>query len=316
MTRANDEVLELYRLMSFSRIFDRVIGGHDGHWHGLEGEEAAAVGAYFGLRATDVLAPHYRGSPLASYIKGADLRRLIAGMMGKPTGYNKGKHRNDVCGPWDFRLIGLYSGSLGPPLSYAAGAALSMKLDGRDNVAVAVFGDGTSSRGDVHEAMNTSSVLKLPIVFVCQNNQIAISTPTQTGVGGEIYRRAEGFGMTGRAVDGNDVLAVRGAMDEAIAAARAGKGPSLIELRTFRVAGHFYSDTEDYRDRETVDAWRRKDPIAQFSRYLLENDICTSQELVEIDSRLEAEISEAFQAALADPPPDGRDIDVEAVYAK
>lgn len=315
MSRAPSEMRELYRLMRFSRSFDAIIGAHDGHWHGLEGEEAAAVGAYYGLRPSDLLAPHYRGSPLASYIRGADLRRLIAGMMGKPTGYNRGRHRNDVCGPWECRVIGLYSGSLGPPLGYATGAALAMKMDGREDVAVAVFGDGVSSRGDCHEAMNLASVKRLPIVFICQNNQVAISTSIDRGVGGEIHRRAEGFGMPGVLVDGNDILAVRDAVEQAVARARASEGPTLLELRTFRVAGHFHSDSETYRDAASVARWRERDPIAALEKTMLDLSYVSEEELRTIDADVEHEIRAAFDTALADPPPTADDLKPDLVYS-
>jgi TPP-dependent pyruvate/acetoin dehydrogenase alpha subunit len=315
MTCDVTELRNLYRLMRFSRSFDQIIGAHDGHWHGLEGEEAAAVGVYYGLRETDVLAPHYRGSPLASYAKGANLRKLIAGMMGKPTGYNSGRHRNDVCGPWEYRLIGLYSGSLGPPLGYATGAAIAMKMDGRDDVAVAVFGDGVSSRGDCHEAMNLASVMQLPVVFVCQNNQVAISTPIDRGVGGEIHLRAEGYGMPGRLVDGNDVLLVRDAVNEAVARARADKGPTLLELRTFRVAGHFHSDRETYRDAKIVGGWRERDPIALLAESMVAQGMASRDELRAVDESVMQEIQNAFDTAMADPPPQAGDLDPAAVFA-
>ena len=304
----------LFRLMAFSRALDRVIGEHDGHWHGLEGEEASAAGVYYGLRPTDVLAPHYRGSPLASYAKGADLRRLIAGMFGKPAGFNLGRHRNDVCGPWEHKLIGLYSGSLGPPLGYAAGAALAMKMDGRDDAAIAVFGDGVSSRGDCHEAMNLASVKALPLVFVCQNNRYAISTHAKTGVAGEVVKRAEGFGMPAVLVDGNDVLAVHGAMGEALDRARGGGGPTLIEARTYRVAGHFYSDKEDYRDQGEVAAWRERDPIEAF-RALLIDDGVAAADLEAIEREVAEEVRAAFDQARVDPDPTGDDLDAGAVFA-
>ena len=306
--------LGLFRLMAFSRALDRVIGSHDGHWHGLEGEEAAAAGVYHGLRPTDVLAPHYRGSPLASYAKGADLRRLIAGMFGKPAGFNLGRHRNDVCGPWEHKLIGLYSGSLGPPLGYATGAALAMKMDGRDDAAVAVFGDGVSSRGDCHEAMNLASVRALPVVFVCQNNRYAISTRADQGVGGQVVKRAEGFGMPGVLVDGNDVLAVHGAMRDALARARSGEGPTLIEARTYRVAGHFYSDQEDYRDQGEVAAWRARDPIEAF-RELLTDEGVKPSELTAMEEEVAGEVQAAFDQARQDPDPTGDDLDPAAVHA-
>jgi len=224
------------------------MGAYDGHWHGLEGEEAIIAGLYFGLRDKDVVAPHYRGSVSAALAKGADIPRLLAGCMGKATSYTRGRYRSDVCGPPELGLIGLYAGSLGPPLGYAAGAALSAQLDGRDDIALGVFGDGSASRGDVHEAMNFAAVKTLPMVFACQNNQMAISTSVDSGVAGYVVDRAASYGMPGVQVDGNDILAVRAAMDQATARARSGKGPSFIECLSYRVAGHFYSDAEEYRD--------------------------------------------------------------------
>ena len=315
MTKTNSTLLGLYRLMVFSRGLDKVYGEHDGHWHGLEGEEAVVAGVYFGLRKSDVLAPHYRGTPIASYAKGADLHLLFAGMLAKKTGYNRGRHRSDICGPPEHNLIGLYSGSLGPPVGYAIGSAIAAKLDGRDDVSIAVFGDGGSSRGDIHEAMNMASVQKLGVVFVCQNNQFAISTTTETAVSGTIARRADGYGMPGTQVDGNDVLAVYESMQEAIARARAGDGPTLIEALTYRVAGHFYSDTEDYRDPAIVESWRAKDPVKAFENYLLEAGIASDSDLSEIKISASKEITEAFERALSDPAPDLADLGVESVYA-
>ncbi|WP_165390278.1 thiamine pyrophosphate-dependent dehydrogenase E1 component subunit alpha [Thalassococcus sp. S3] len=314
--RKDNQVLEgMYRLMSLTRALDQVLGKHDGHWHGLEGEEAVTAAVYYGLRDRDVVAPHYRGAVTAALAKGADMSRLMAGFLGKSTAYHKGRHRSDVCGPPELGLIGLYGGSLGPPLGYAAGAALAAKLDGRDDIALAVFGDGTSSRGDCHEAMNMAAVQTLPIIFVCQNNQIAISTPLSGGVGGSIAARADGFGMPGHTVDGNDVLAMRGAMDAAIARARAGEGPTLIEARTYRVAGHFYSDAEDYRDADEIAAWRAKDPVARYRRYLIDEGVMTEAGMDALDADLVAEVNAAFETALADPVPDASALDVADVFA-
>lgn len=306
----------LYRLMRLTRALDKAIGSHDGHWHGLEGEEATIGGVYYGLRDGDVVAPHYRGMVSAALAKGADLKAVLAGCLGKATGYPKGRHRTDICAPPEFGLIGMYAGSLGPPLGYAVGGALAACLDGRDDVAVAVFGDGTSSRGDCHEAMNMAAVLKLPVIFVCQNNQIAISTELSGGVAGSIAARAEGFGMPGVKVDGNDVLAVRDAMDEAVARARSGGGPSLIECETYRVAGHFYSDAEDYRDADEIARWRERDPIARYRKFLIGEDVLSEAELDRIDAEIQAEVDAEFEKALADPVPDPAQLQPETVYAE
>lgn len=315
MTQTNQIMADLYHLMSMTRTLDKVIGTHDGHWHGLEGEEATIAGVYYGLRSADVVAPHYRGMISAAYAKGADLKTILAGCLGKSTSYHHGRHRTDICGPPEFNLIGLYAGSLGPPLGYAAGGALAAKLDGRDDIAVGVFGDGTSSRGDCHEAMNMASVMNLPMVFVCQNNQIAISTEVSTGVAGSIAARAAGFGMPGIEVDGNDVVAVHEAMAEAIMRARAGQGPSLIECKTYRVAGHFYSDAEDYRDQETVNMWRERDPIKRFRAHLVKEKIMSKTELDAIDAEIAVTAKQAFEEALGDPVPDASDLAPHTVFA-
>jgi len=316
MNHNNQALLDLYRLMTLTRKLDAVIGKHDGHWHGLEGEEAIVAGVYHGLRAGDVVAPHYRGSVVAAYAKGADLRKLLAGILGKTTSYNRGRYRSDVCGPPEFNLIGLYSGALGPPLAYATGAALAAKLDGDGNVAIGVFGDGTSSRGDCHEAMNLASTQKLPIVFVCQNNQIAISTQSSSGVGGSIAARGAGYGMPGIEVDGNNVLAVHDAVQEAIARARRGEGPTLIDAVSYRVAGHFYSDAEDYRDADEVAAWRARDPIAAFKKHLLSEGVIDEDGLAKIDAAAAEEAETAMEKAKADPDPGPELLGADVVYAE
>lgn len=316
MTRSNRILLELYDLMMLTRTLDTVLGAHDGHWHGLEGEEATIAGVYHGLRRSDVVAPHYRGAVSAALAKGADLKTIMAGCLGRSTSYHAGRHRSDICGPPELGLIGLYAGSLGPPLGYAAGGALAAKLDGRDDVAVGVFGDGTSSRGDCHEAMNMASVLTLPMVFVCQNNQIAISTELTAGVGGNIVDRGPATGMPGVRVDGNDVLAVKEAMDEAVGRARAGGGPTLIECESYRVAGHFYSDAEDYRDPQEIERWRKKDPVGRFRNLLIEQGIETADLLAQTDARILSDVENAFDLALQDPVPDARDLNPASVYAE
>ncbi len=316
MTLSNQGLLELFRLMTLTRQLDGVMGKHDGHWHGLEGEEAIVAGVYHGLRETDIIAPHYRGSVVAAYIKGADLHKLLAGVLGKVTSYNLGRYRSDVCGPPEFNIIGLYSGSLGPPLAYATGAALAAKLDGEGNVAVAVFGDGTSSRGDCHEAMNMASVLKLPIVFVCQNNQFAISTRSSKGVGGSIAARGAGYGMPGIEVDGNDVLAVHDTVQAATARARNGDGPTLIDAISYRVAGHFYSDEEDYRDADEVAAWRERDPIAAFRRFLIAEGVIDEAGLAKIEVAAKQEAETAMSQAKSDPDPGPELLGIDEVYAK
>lgn len=315
MAQSNQTLSGLYELMMLTRALDTVLGAHDGHWHGLEGEEATIAGVYYGLREGDVVAPHYRGAVSAALAKGADLKTIMAGCLGRETAYHKGRHRSDICGPPELGLIGLYAGSLGPPLGYAAGAALAAKLDGRDDIAVGVFGDGSSSRGDCHEAMNFAAVLNLPMVFVCQNNQIAISTELSAGVAGSIAARGASFGMPSVEVDGNDVIAVRDAMDEAVARARGGGGPSTLSCTSYRVAGHFYSDAEDYRDADDIARWREKDPIARYRRFLISEGVMGEDDLDAIEARILAEVDSAFAAAQDDPVPGPDALAAGEVYA-
>jgi TPP-dependent pyruvate/acetoin dehydrogenase alpha subunit len=294
----------MYELMLLAREIDRVAGKADGHWHACEGEEAVIAACYYGLRGEDWIVPHYRGMLAASSARGADLRMLLAGLTGKATSHTRGRYRSDVCGPIEHHVIGLYSGALGPTLSYAAGAALAAKLDRRDAVTVAVFGDGTSSRGDFHEAVNLAAVLKLPVVYVCQNNQFAISTPSRRGVGARsIADRGAGYGIPGIAADGNDAIGLRAALEVAVSRARRGEGPSLIEALTYRVAGHLVADPAGYRSSEEVEAWRARDPIARLRRHLRECGMLRAEEEESLVKAMRDRVDAAMAQALADPEP-------------
>jgi acetoin:2,6-dichlorophenolindophenol oxidoreductase subunit alpha len=314
---ADRELLrQMYELMLLSREVDRVAGAADAHWHACTGEEAVLAACYCGLRADDWVAPHYRGMVPAAWARGADLRRLFAGFTGKTISYSGGRYRSDVCAPVEFKLIGLYSGALGPTLEYAAGTALAAKLDGRDSVAIAVFGDGTSSRGNFHEALNLSAVLKLPVVFVCQNNQFAISTPAERGVGARsIAERGAAYGIPGVATDGNDALALRAAIELALERARAGEGPTLIEAITYRVAGHLVADPAAYRSNDEVDDWRSRDPVERLRAHLIKQGMLTEAEDQAWRSRLCELADTAMAQAQADPDPGAEALAPESVFA-
>lgn len=307
---------EMYSLMLLSREIDRVAGGADAHWHASEGEEAVLAACYCMLRDDDHVVPHYRGMLQAAAARGADLRQLFAGLTGKLTSHSRGRYRSDVCAPIEFKIIGLYSGALGPTLGYAAGAALAAKLDGRDAVTVAVFGDGTSSRGDFHEALNLAAVLKLPVVYVCQNNQFAISTPAVRGVGARsIADRGAAYGIPGVTADGNDAIALRGTIEAAIARARCGAGPMLIEALTYRVSGHWATDSANYRSADEVEAWRVRDPIARLREHLLERDMLSAEEDTALRHATGERADNAMAAAVADPEPGPTVLGLDQVFA-
>lgn len=315
MSTTTETRLALHRLMRVVREIDRAIGAIDGHWHPAYGEEAVIAGCYHGLRAGDVVAPHYRGMVAASYARGADLRRLFAGLDGRVTSHTRGRYRSDVCGPIEVGVIGLYSGALGPTLEYAAGAALAAKLDGNGAVALAVFGDGSASRGNFHEALNLAAVMKLPVVFVCQNNQYAISTPSAQEHGGSIVDRAPGYGIPGERVDGNDVEAVHEAVASAIARARAGDGASLLEAFTYRLGGHMSADTAPYRSKEEVDEWARRDPIALHEARLVADGVLDAQAAARMNDEVAQEVALAMSQAREDPMPGPEVLGIDRVFA-
>jgi len=315
MTTRKETWIALLRLMLVTRELDRVIGAADGHWHPALGEEGVIAGCYHGLRAGDALVPHYRGMIAASYARGGDLARLLAGLEGKATSYTRGRYRSDVCGPIELGIIGLYSGALGPTLEYAAGAALAAKLDAKGGVALAVFGDGTASRGNFHEAVNLAAVLQLPIVFVCQNNQFAISTGAQQEHGGRIVDRAAGFGIPGQLVDGNDVALVHDTVQAAIARARSGGGPTLIDAFTYRVGGHMASDPGTYRSGEEVEKWKARDPIALHERRLLAEGLLDAGGVAALRDAVAAEVSAAMKQAQSAPMPGPEVLGLDRIFS-
>jgi len=198
------------------------------------------------------------------------------------------------------------SAPIGVQYPQAAGTALAFKMRGEDGVVLASGGEASTSSGDWHEAMNMAGVHGLPLVFLIENNVYAISVPEKLQVAGSIAARAEGYGFPGVAVDGNDVLAVYEAAREAVARARRGEGPTLIEAKTYRMTAHS-SDDDDrrYREREEIEAWRLKDPILRFERYLLENGVIDEARRDELDEEVRAEVREASDhaegAPIADP---------------
>lgn len=315
MTIEHDTQLALYRLMLVTRETDRVIGEADGHWHPALGEEAVIAGCYHGLRRDDTLLPHYRGMLAAAYARGADLRRLFAGLEGRSTSHTRGRYRSDICGPFEHGVIGLYSGALGPTLEYAAGVALAAKLDGRGAVAVAVFGDGTASRGNFHEAVNLAAVMKLPVVFICQNNQLAISTIPEREHGGPIVDRAAGYGIPGVRVDGNDAVAVHEAVQDAIARARRGEGPTLIEAFTYRVGGHMAADPGAYRSQDEVARWVERDPVAMLEARLIREQVLDAHGVAQLKGAVAVEVEAAMTQSKGDPMPGPDVLGLERVFA-
>lgn len=297
-------LVSLLQTMMVGRAAETAICAVSGHYHPARGEEGVIVGSFSALGEGDYGVPHYRGAIIASLTRGADMRRLLAGVLGKQTGYTRGRQRGDFLGRFSPTFFGLFSGTLGPSLGYATGAALSCKLDGGGRAALVTFGDGTSNSGLLYECMNMASMLKLPVVFVCQNNQFAVSMPAARSIGGaSLANRASAFGLDAHDVDGNDVLAVQAVVSAALERARSGQGPSFIHALTYRVSGHWASDTCDYRDSEETERWRQRDPVDLLARALVAGAVLTQQEVNGLQEKSAADAQSAMSLAQADPLP-------------
>src|SRR5205809_1876702 len=245
------------------------------------GQEAIAVGSCIDLRQDDVVCPSHRDMG-AFLIRGMSLRSILAQYMARTTGATRGRESNMQMGDLNRNLIAFVS-MLGDNVPVAAGVGLSFKMRGQDRVALCFFGDGATSRGDWHEGLNMSSVYKVPVVFICNNNQYAYSTPLERQMAVEnVADRAEAYGLPGEIVDGNDILAVWDATNRAIETARAGKGPTLIECKTFRMTGHSAHDDAGYVPPELFEFWEEKDPIRRFERFLTQRGIASASDIEDI----------------------------------
>lgn len=276
------------------------------------GQEAIAVGSCVDLRPDDVVCPSHRDMG-AYLLRGLDLRTILAQYLGRKTGPTKGKDGNLHFGSLKHNVIAFIS-MLGDSVPVAAGIGMSFKMRGEDRVVVCPFGDGSTSRGDWHEGTNMASVFKAPVIYLCNNNQYAYSTPLERQMNVEnVADRAVAYGIPGEIVDGNDVLAVWEASQRAIKRARAGEGPTLIECKTFRMTGHSAHDDADYVPQELFEQWEERDPIRRLERDLIARGIMTAAAIEEMQKGINAEIDAALAQAESDPYPDPEDC-ITGVY--
>ncbi len=295
------------------RELDHALCAANPRWFPIEGEEATVIGSFVDLRTDDAVAPHYR-DPFAVYLmRGAEMWRLACQVLGKVGGYNRGRSV-PFTGPVELNVVPWVAGDLGTSLGIATGAALAFQQQRSDRVCVCTFGDGTANRGDVHEALNLAASWRLPIVYVCQNNGWAISQPLASYLAGSVVARASGYGIPGELVDGNDVDAVRAAVADAVAHARKGLGPSLIEARTWRWRGHWAGDDQAYRSSE-AEPVNVEDPLDLYAFRLLERDQATLAQLQAIHAEVEAEVDTAMARAAAAPDAGLAELGLEDVYA-
>ncbi len=320
MTADKKTLLAMYRTMVTVRQFETMAGEYfaagqiPGFIHLSIGQEGSSVGVCSCLRPDDYVATTHRGHG-HMIAKGADLKRMVAELFGKATGYCKGKGGSMHIADFSIGILGA-NGVVAGGLPLICGAGLSIKLRKTDQVAVVFFGDGASNRGPVHEAMNMASIWDLPIIFVVENNQWASTTPQSYACAlGDLCQRAGAYNMPGVSVDGNDVLAVRQAMLEAVARARKGEGPTMLENKTYRVRGHFEGDPQKYRDQAEVLTWQEKnDPVARFAQVLVKDQLLTQKKSKAIWDAVNTELDAAVQFAKESPFPKPEEA-LEGLYA-
>ena len=314
-----EQFSEMYRKMLEIRLFEEKVFdlyGQNlvpGTIHLYAGEEAVAVGVCSNLNVDDYITSTHRGHGHC-IAKGADLRRTMAEILGKKTGYCKGKGGSMHIADFAVGMLGA-TAVVGAGLPIAVGAGLSAKLRKTSQVVACFFGEGASNQGTFHESINMASVWALPVVFVCENNLYAMGTRQSRIMSIQnVADRAAAYGIPGVIVDGNDVLVVYEAARTAVERARAGKGPTLIECKTYRHKGHSRVDSGKYRPKEEVEEWLGKDPIKRFRQAMLGNGILTQTELEHVETEVADEVADAVKFALDSPYPEGKEA-LENVYA-
>jgi pyruvate dehydrogenase E1 component alpha subunit len=316
---ARDKLVEMLRKMLEIRFFeekDFELYGQNlvpGTIHLYAGEEAVAVGVCSALRKDDYITSTHRGHGHC-IAKGAELKRTMAEILGKRTGYCKGKGGSMHIADFDIGMLGA-TAVVGAGLPIAVGAGLSAELRRTDQVTACFFGEGASNQGTFHESLNMAGAWKLPVIFVCENNLYAMGTRQSRIMAiNNIAERASGYGFSGVTVEGNDVLAVYNVAQQAVERARKGEGPKLIECKTYRHKGHSRVDPAKYRPKEEVEEWLRKDPIRLFKTELLQEHVLTEVDIQQIESQVAAEIDEAVRFAKESPYPVPEEA-LEDVYA-
>lgn len=313
MSLNNEKMIHMYANMTKIRMFEeRVVvlfaaGKIPGFVHLYVGEEAVATGTCATLRDTDYITSTHRGHGHL-IAKGGDVKLMMAELFGKKTGYCKGKGGSMHIADIDLGILGA-NGIVGGGPPIATGAALAAQYLEKDFVAACFFGDGAANQGTTHEAMNLSTCWKLPVIFINENNMYGISSCTVNSMCvPDIADRAAAYDMPGVVIDGNDVMAVYEAVFEAVKRARQGKGPTLVECKTYRHRGHFEGDPDIYRPKEEIQKWIAKDPITRFEKKLLDMQILTQKKMGEIRSSVEKELDEAVRFAEESPWPEPSEV--------
>lgn len=316
---SQDDLTFFYKQMLRIRYFEEAVRDavkknlFHGTTHLCIGQEATAVGACAALSPVDKITSTHRGHG-HSIAKGADLKKMMAEIFGKETGYSKGKGGS-------LHIADVSSGHLGANgvvaagIPIAVGSALRSQMTGEGDVTLSFFGDGATNEGAFHEALNIAAIWKLPVVFLCENNQYGMSSHIDDMVAiKHLSSRAAAYGFPGVTVDGNDLGEVIQAAEKAVAHARSGKGPYFIEAETYRLSGHSKSDKEKYRTVEEVNVWYEKDPIVRYEHYLFRENIINEKEAHDIRMLIAQETEEALHFAKESSEPSADEL-YKDVYA-
>lgn len=297
-----EKIIKLYQKMLEIRLFEEKVFelyGQNlvpGTIHLYVGEEAVAVGVCSNLQKDDYIVSTHRGHGHC-IAKGADLAKTMAEILGRETGYCKGKGGSMHIADFSIGVLGA-TAVVGAGIPIATGAGLSIKLRGTDQVVACFFGDGASNQGTFHEGINLAAIWKLPVIFICENNLYAMGTrQTRVMLIENVAKRAAAYGIPGITVDGNDVLAVFNATKEAVIRARNRNGPTLIECKTYRQKGHSRFDPATYRPKEEVEEWLNKDPVNRLKNKILEEGVFSNRDLEEIEKKVNEDIEAAVQFA-------------------
>ncbi len=305
MEVSREKAAEMFYRLYSARVFEEHVnemfmrGMIHGTTHLSVGQEGVAVGAVYAVNKDDLMMSNHRGHSHC-IAKNADVKRMMAELLGRETGFCKGMGGSMHIVDIESNNYGA-NGVIGPSIPIATGVALALKKDKAGKIIIDFFGDGTSNTGVFHESLNIASLWKLPIVYICENNLYGMSTSVKKTVAvPDIADRASAYNMPGVAVDGNDVFAVMDAVAKAAERARRGEGPTLIEAKTYRWLGHSKSDKRAYRTREEEAEWKAKCPVKRFEQYMLKNGF-TEEEIAAIRKQVEDYQEEAVKFAMESP---------------
>lgn len=306
-----DTIASIYKTMVKIRLFEEKVvevyakGLMPGLAHLYIGEEAVAAGACAATAPDDYITSTHRGHGHC-IAKGGDLKKMMAEIFGKATGYCKGKGGSMHIADPDIGILGA-NGVVGGGIPVATGAGLSIKMRKTRQVVLCFFGDGASNQGSFHESLNLASVWKLPVIYICENNQYGISVSQKRHQAiTDVADRAAAYAMPGVVVDGNDVLAVYSTVSEAVARAREGEGPSLLECKTYRWRGHHEGDPKQgitYRPWEEVEEWMRRCPIRRLEEAMIRQGLITPEQCEAVKAEVAREVEEAVEFAAQSPYP-------------